>query len=63
MAAAPDASVALVRAAPGSVAEHHAVDALRPVVGPCMTRDVTVRLKADDLRSLLAEPIYHATVR
>jgi hypothetical protein len=63
MAAAPEAAVALVRAAPDSVAERRAVDALRPVIAPCMTHDTIVRLKADDLRSLLAEPVYHATVR
>jgi hypothetical protein len=62
MAAAPEAALALVRAAPDSVAERRAVDALRPVVAPCMTHDTIVRLKADDLRSLLGEPVYHATV-
>ena len=34
-----------------------------PVIAPCMTHDKIVRLKADDLRSLLAEPVYHATAR
>ncbi|MFA5962981.1 MAG: hypothetical protein WC804_03085 [Sphingomonas sp.] len=60
MAAAPTASDALVRAAPDSVAERQAIEALRPVIAPCMTHDMTVRLKPDDLRGVLGEPVYHA---
>lgn len=60
MVAAPAAADALVRAAPDSVAERQAIRALRPMVAPCMTHDTIVRLKPDDLRRVLGEPVYHA---
>ena len=60
MAAAPAAAEALVRSAPDSAAEGEAVRALRPVLAPCMTHDTILRLKPDDLRNVLGEPVYHA---
>jgi hypothetical protein len=61
MTAAPKEAAALVRADPDSVAERQALDAMRPVVGPCMTKGVSIHLNANELRLMLAEPVYHAT--
>lgn len=62
MAAAPKETAALVHADPDSAAERQALDALRPMIGPCMTQGVTIHLNADGLRLVLAEPVYHATI-
>jgi len=62
MTAAPKDTAALVHADPDSAAERQALDALRPVIGPCMTQGVTIHLNADGLRLVLAEPLYHATI-
>jgi hypothetical protein len=60
--AAPRASAELLQSLIGSVEERRAIAAIRPVVGACVTQGQTLKIKADQIRLLVAEPVYHLVV-
>ena len=45
--------------APGSAEEKAAMQALRPVLPSCLSEGLTLSLQPDNLRVVLAEPVYH----
>lgn len=57
--AVPAAAVGLVGSAPGSQEERAAVRAIKPVVGGCAHQGEVYRLEVQNLRLILAEPVYH----
>jgi len=59
----PQAALDLVRSPVGSKEENAAIAALSPSLGGCITAGQNVRLKRDNLRLLLAEPLYHVITR
>jgi hypothetical protein len=60
--AAPEASTDLVQSAAGSDAERRALDAIKPVLGGCVVTGKPISMKRDQLRLMIAEPLYHAIV-
>jgi hypothetical protein len=58
--AAPAASGQLVKAMPGTVQERQALAAIKPVLGSCLVQGKPMRIKIEQLRLLVAEPLYHA---
>jgi len=59
----PQAALDLVRSPVGSKEENAAIAALSPSLSGCITAGQNVRLKRDNLRLLLAEPLYHVITR
>lgn len=57
--AAPQAAVDLVRSAPNSAGERAAIGQLSPVLAPCVPAGQNLRVKRDQLRLIVAEPLYH----
>ena len=60
--AAPDAAASLVQSAAGSAAERQALDAIKPVLAGCVVQGKPISMKRDQLRLMIAEPLYHAIV-
>ena len=60
--AAPDAAANLVQSAAGSEAERQALDAIKPVLSGCVVSGKPLSMKRDQLRLMIAEPLYHAIV-
>jgi len=60
VAADPDYALALVRADAGGLNEAAAVTALRPALAPCIAREQKLNFTRDELRLVVAEPLYHA---
>lgn len=56
-------SRALLLSAPGSPEERAALKKLAPSLGPCLTEDSKLTLTADNIRAILAEPVYHVLRR
>lgn len=52
-------SRALLLSEPESPAERAALKKLAPSLGPCLTEDSKLTLTADNIRKILAEPLYH----
>jgi len=57
--AAPQASAALVRSGVGSAEERQSLAAIKPVLAGCLVQGAPVHLKIDQLRLMIAEPLYH----
>ncbi len=60
---APDAAMALVKAEAGGAAERSAIAQLSPALAGCVAAGQNFRLKREDLRLLVAEPLYHLVSR
>jgi hypothetical protein len=60
--AAPDASAKLVQSAAGSAEEKQARTAIAPVLGGCVVPGKPLHMNVDQLRLMIAEPLYHAIV-
>jgi len=60
--AAPDASARLVQAVSGSDAERGALTEIRAVLPGCVVQGEPISFKRDQLRLIVAEPLYHAIV-
>lgn len=59
----PQGALALIRADRGSAAESAAVNALSGNFASCLTTGQTFKLKRQDLRLVVAEPLYHMLSR
>lgn len=57
--AAPQAAVDLARSGVGSAEERAAIGQLSPVLAPCVPAGQNMRVKRDQLRLIVAEPLYH----
>jgi len=57
--AAGDASARLVRSAAGSAEEREAIGAIKPVLAGCVAQGKPIHMTLDQLRLLVAEPLYH----
>jgi hypothetical protein len=62
VAAQSEAAAQLLRTEPGSAEESKAIGALSPALGPCLASGQNLRVKRQDLRFVLAEPLYHFIV-
>jgi hypothetical protein len=60
--AAPDASARLVRSSAGGDDERQALDGIRPVLAGCLVQGRPIHMKLDQLRLMVAEPLYHVLV-
>ncbi|MDB5704958.1 MAG: hypothetical protein JWN66_2074 [Sphingomonas bacterium] len=60
--AAPEASAKLVQSAAGSAEEKQARIAIAPVLAGCVAQGKPLRMNVDQLRLMIAEPLYHAIV-
>ncbi len=60
--AAPDGALALVRSKAGSIEESQALAAIRPSLPGCVVTGKPISIKRDQLRLMIAEPLYHAIV-
>lgn len=63
VARAPAEALNLVRAAAGSATESAATSALQPALGPCAPAGQSLRFKRQDLRLIVAEPLYHMLLK
>jgi hypothetical protein len=59
----PQGALALLRADRGSAAEATAVNGLSGNIATCLTAGQTLKLKRQDLRLVVAEPLYHVLSR
>jgi hypothetical protein len=50
---------ALLLSKPGSSEQKAAVEKLVPVLGDCLSQDAKITLNPDNLRKVMAEPVYH----
>jgi len=50
---------ALLLSKPGSFEQREAIAKLTPVLGPCLSENVEIALTPENLRRVLAEPVYH----
>ena len=57
-----DGTRKFLSASDGSPEEKAAVKQLLPVLGPCLSKDVSLKLTPNTLRTTLAEPVYHILV-
>ncbi len=57
--AAGDASARLVRSSAGSAEERDAIGAIKPVLAGCVVQGQPMHMTLDQLRLLVAEPVYH----
>ena len=57
--AAGDASARLIRSAAGSAEERDAIGAIKPVLAGCLVQGQPMHMTLDQLRLLIAEPVYH----
>jgi len=57
--AAPDASARLVNSLAGSAEERAAIGGIKPVLAGCAVQGKPLRMTLDQLRLLVAEPLYH----
>ncbi|MFA6114493.1 MAG: hypothetical protein WC729_10880 [Sphingomonas sp.] len=60
--AAPDGALQLVRSKAGSAEETQALAAIRPALPGCVVQGKPISMKRDQLRLMIAEPLYHAIV-
>jgi hypothetical protein len=60
--AAPGGALQLVRSRAGTTAETQALAAIRPVLAGCVVQGKPISMKRDQLRLMIAEPLYHAIV-
>lgn len=59
VSAAGDASARLIRSAAGSAEERDAIGAIKPVLAGCLVQGQPMHMTLDQLRLLVAEPVYH----
>lgn len=57
--AAPGSALRLTRSTPGSTDEALAIAALKPAMSDCLTPGQNLRVKREELRLIVAEPLYH----
>ncbi|MEO6215595.1 MAG: hypothetical protein ABIO86_06165 [Sphingomonas sp.] len=57
-----DASARLIRSAAGSAEEREAIGAIKPVLAGCVVQGQPMHMTLDQLRLLIAEPVYHVVV-
>jgi hypothetical protein len=59
---AGDASARLIRSSAGSAEEREAIGAIKPMLAGCVVQGQPMHMTLDQVRLLIAEPVYHVVV-